>query len=79
MDLCNMNELEYYTTKELIEEITQRNTFVGIILHSFKEAKNKQNPVHEGWDISYNNISEKQSAELLQKTVEHFNQLAENE
>jgi hypothetical protein len=74
-----MNILDYCTTKELIEEIVQRQTFAGVILHSLQEAKGEQSLVHKGWDISYRNLPESQVAELLQLAVEHFKQLAENE
>lgn len=73
------NAVEYYTTKELIEEIIGRSTFVGVIFHSNQEAKGEQSPLHSGWNINYCNISESESAELLQKGAIHFNQLAENQ
>lgn len=74
-----MNELDFYSTKELIDEIAKRHTFAGIIFHSMKEARTNQNLVHEGWDIRYGNLTELQVSEILQTAVEHFNQLAENE
>lgn len=72
-----MNDLEYYSTKELIEEISKRHTFAGVILHSFKEARTNQNLVHEGWDITYSNLTEEQVSELLSDAVKHFKQLAQ--
>lgn len=34
------NELELYSTKELINELLRRTTFQGVIIHSRDEARN---------------------------------------
>lgn len=70
-----MNDLDYYTTPELIDYINNRNTFAGIIFYS--EARNR-NP-NGKWDITYRNITEEQASELLQNAAEHFKQLAGND
>ncbi len=32
--------IELYTTKELVDELMRRRTFLGVIIHSDKELKN---------------------------------------
>lgn len=74
-----MNDLDYFSTKELIQEITKRHTFAGVIFHSQKEAKIQQDLVHEGWDIFYGNLTEIQVSELMEVAADHFKQLADNQ
>jgi len=42
--------LELFTTEEIIKELHQRSTFVGIIVHSGSEHKT-DNQVHDNWQI----------------------------
>jgi hypothetical protein len=74
-----MNDLDYFSTKELIQELSKRHTFAGVVFHSNKEAKTNQNLVHEGWDIIYCNLTEIQVSELMEVAADHFKQLADNQ
>jgi hypothetical protein len=71
-------ELAFFTTKELIEELTNRNTFSGVVLQSMQE-KTKIDLLGKGWDITYSNLTEKEVSELLAKACIHFEQLNEQE
>ncbi|MFY4731150.1 hypothetical protein [Nitrospira sp. BLG_2] len=73
-------DLELYSTDELIDEITKRTSFVGIVIRSTVEPKLEKIVIHQNWDITYSNaFSEKQVAELLEDVVDHFHHLAEGE
>lgn len=73
-------DLDFYTTDELIDELTRRTTFAGIVIRSTIEPKSEKIVVHQNWDITYSNaFSEKQVAELLEDVVGHFHHLAEGE
>lgn len=73
-------DLEFYTTDELIEELTKRTTFAGIVIRSEIEPKSERITVHQNWDVTYSAaLSEKQIAGLLEDAVGHFHHLAEGE
>lgn len=73
-------ELEFCTTEELVDELTKRTTFAGIVIRSENEARGSEIAIHQNWDITYSNgFSNKQVAELLEDAVGHFHQLAEGE
>lgn len=71
--------ISFYTTEELIKELTNRTTFAGIVIQSDKEVRSRQHMMHENWDITYSNLTALQVHDLLIDTVEHFKQLAETE
>ena len=73
-------DLELCSTDELVNELTRRTTFAGIIIHSEKECRGKEITIHQNWDITYSNgFSNRKVAELLEDAVAHFHQLAEGE
>lgn len=72
-----MEGLEFYTNQELIDELYKRQTFTGIIIASDKEGK--CNTLHENWEISYCNLSEKQVFDIMQENIHHFEKLYEEE
>jgi hypothetical protein len=65
--------MDFYTTKELIEEISKRSTFAGIIIQ--KEIKNNPPDVNQTWDITYCNLSPDDAHKLLERTTQHFSGL----
>ncbi|NIQ15287.1 MAG: hypothetical protein GTO02_13105 [Candidatus Dadabacteria bacterium] len=72
--------IEFYTTEELVNELANRTTFVGIIIRSEKEAKHSGPAIiHQNWDITYSRLTNSQCAELLGDAVEHFHDLAAKE
>ena len=74
-------DVELLTTPEVIDELSGRATFAGILIHSNKEAKNCPGgaTLHGNWDITYCKLTNEQVADLLEDAVAHFRQLAETE
>lgn len=73
-----MSELETATSVSLIEELTNRSTFTGIVVRSMQEKSGKKT-IHKNWDITYNQLTASQVAEILEDAVAHFRKLAEAE
>ena len=72
-------DISFYTTTELIDELTKRSTFAGIVIHSEKEPRSEIT-IHQNWNITYSNgFSNQQVAGLMEDVVAHFRQLAETE
>jgi hypothetical protein len=67
--------MELYTTKEIIEELSKRTTFAGIIIQSRKELKNDNPEIHGTWDITYCNLTPDNALKLLERTTQHFSGL----
>jgi hypothetical protein len=75
-----MCDLAFYTSAQLVEELTDRSTFAGIVIRSDKEIKSETGGiVDRNWDITYCKLSARQVCELLQDAVEHFKELAATE
>ncbi len=73
-------DISYYTSPELIEELTKRTTFAGIVIRSENEVRNDDGvTIHQNWDITYSKLSAKQVYDLLLDAVEHFRELSEAE
>jgi hypothetical protein len=73
-----MSEIDFYTSEELVTELSSRGTFAGIIFRSIKEVKGEFS-TNQKWDITYCKMSAQQTCELLEEAVEHFRKLAETE
>jgi hypothetical protein len=72
-------DVSFYATTELIDELTKRSTFAGIVIYSEKESRGEIT-VHQNWNIAYSNgFANQQVANLLEDVVVHFRQLAEME
>lgn len=72
-----MNELELFTSEELIEELLNRNTFAGIIIKSAKELKNPNNPILN-WEIFVRNISTNDTKTILSIISDNIPEEEEN-
>lgn len=73
-------DIELFTTDELIEELTRRSSFAGIVIRSTVEPKGGPIVVHQNWDITYSNeFSNSQVADIFEDAVDHFRQLADTE
>lgn len=70
-------DLSFCTTQELLEEVSRRATFAGIIVQATVEAKNFPTEFNN-WEITYANLTETQAKELLEDAAEHFRELATN-
>lgn len=71
--------LEFFTCEELIEELAKRQTFAGIIFKSNKELKNNTDLSNQIWEITYCNLTEEESADLLRDSVNHFENMLKEE
>lgn len=62
-----MNELEFYTIDELLDEILKRPTFCGIVIHTKDEIKNNIKAKELDFLVKYNttNLSEKEVIGIL--------------
>jgi len=49
------NELEAYTSQELIGELVARPTWVGVLIQSQTEAKPPLPTVHQKFELCFNN------------------------
>lgn len=68
--------LELYTTKELIEELVNRQTFAGVIIKSEKEVRNDNEPLNE-WEIFAKNLSKEDVKNLLNFISHDINMIEE--
>lgn len=72
-----MSELTFSTSKELVEELTTRSTFAGIVIHSDKEIRSDVGElIDKNWDITYSRLTARQVYDILKDAAEHFNELA---
>lgn len=63
-----MEELEFYTTEQLITEIIRRKTFQGVIIHA--EGDFKDIPWHgiKNFNVHWNNnLEKKEACEILER------------
>jgi hypothetical protein len=67
------SELSFFTTQELIQELTRRRTFLGVIVHSESELK------HESWGdertfkVNFNgNLDNARASRLLAAVSEYM-------
>jgi hypothetical protein len=66
------SELELYTTHELIAELMRRKTFLGVIVHSEQELKNKQWSGEKVFKMHYNtNLNASEAGRLLDLVAQH--------
>jgi len=73
-------EIDFCTSAELVDELSKRSTFAGVVFRSENEVRTNENlTIYQKWDITYAKLSAKQVCELLEDAVKHFRQLAENE
>lgn len=71
-----MEELSFYTTEDLVNELRGRATFAGIIFTSDGDVLNNMIK-HDNWHIFYPGLTEEQVHDILVDAVEHFKGLME--
>jgi hypothetical protein len=60
------NELELYTSRELINELMRRNTFLGVVIHSTEDVKSRGWTDERVFSVHYNsNLDAAEVARLL--------------
>lgn len=66
-----MNDLEFVSTQELIDELTKRTTWAGILITAKQELKV---PVGQELrmetDVYYNNMGKDEAIGCLQRTID---------
>jgi hypothetical protein len=67
------SDLELYTTKELVNELMRRKTFLGIVVHSEEELKSKAWTGERIFKVHYNsNLDAEQACRLLDAVSDYM-------
>lgn len=67
------SELALFTTRELIEELTRRTTFLGVVVHSEKDYRAPSWGPERVFKVQFNsNLSAPQAGRLLGTIAEHL-------
>jgi hypothetical protein len=67
------SELAFYTTKELVDELMRRKTFLGVVIHSQEELKSASWDGERIFKVHYNsNLNAEQAHRLLDAVTEHM-------
>jgi hypothetical protein len=74
----NPAPIELHTTKELVDELMRRRTFLGVVIHSEKELKGEW-PGEGTFQVHFNsNLDATQACRLLDAVAQfmslHYNQ-----
>lgn len=60
------SDLEFFTARELIDELMRRKTFLGIVVHSKEELKNDNWGEERVFQVHYNsNLKPSEARRLL--------------
>ena len=65
-------DLEPYSTKELIEELMRRRTFLGVVIHSAAEHKQADWNGERMFSVHYNSNLESAEVALLLNAVTSY-------
>jgi hypothetical protein len=64
--------LELYTTRELVDELMRRRTFLGVVIHSEKELKGEWEG-ERTFQVHFNdNLDAGQATRLLEAVAEYM-------
>lgn len=67
------SDLELFTTKELIDELMRRKTFLGIVVHSEEELKDKSWSGERVFKVHFNsNLDSEQACRLLDAITDYM-------
>jgi hypothetical protein len=68
----NPAPIEFYTTKELVNELMRRRTFLGVVIHSEKELKGEW-PGEGTFQVHFNsNLDGGQACRLLDAVAQYM-------
>jgi hypothetical protein len=71
------SDLELHTTQELIEELMRRQTFLGVVVHSREELKDRGWTGERVFTVHYNaNLGAAEAGRLLDVVAEHLERAA---
>ena len=60
------SELDFYSNQELIDELLRRTTFLGVVVHSSEEMRNRQWGEERLMRVQFNeNLTTEQAGRLL--------------
>lgn len=63
-----VNDLELFTTTELIEEIIRRKTFQGVIVHAEGDCKNQNWRGVRDFQVHWNdNLGRREAGDILER------------
>lgn len=66
-------ELAFYTTRELIDELIRRKTFLGVVVHAEQEQRGKTWNGEKMFQIHFNsNLQPEEAGRLLDAVAEHL-------
>ena len=76
--IMELNDLETYSTEELINELMGRVTFQGVLVYSAEEVKRVGWNGEKMFKVRYNsNLTKPQMVNLLEQISIHLDQLGE--
>jgi hypothetical protein len=71
-NVMNPAPIELFTTKELVNELMNRRTFLGVVIHSEKELKGEW-PGEGTFQVHFNsNLDTGQAARLLDAVAQYM-------
>jgi hypothetical protein len=69
------SDLELYTTKDLVDELMRRKTFLGVVVHSEEELKEKSWTGERVFKVHFNsNLDSEQACRLLDAITDYMDQ-----
>ncbi|MFO0926297.1 MAG: hypothetical protein U0736_04555 [Gemmataceae bacterium] len=69
------NELAFYTTRELIDELMRRQTFLGVVVHAEQEVKAASWSGDQVFQVHLNHhLEPAEAGRLLGAVAEHIDQ-----
>ena len=69
------SELDFFTTKELVDELMRRKTFLGVVVHSGDDMKSKEWSGETTFKVHFNsNLNTAQASHLLETVAQFLEQ-----
>jgi hypothetical protein len=69
----NPEDLELFSTQELVDELMRRQTFLGVVIHSEEDFKNDQWSAERIFKIHFNgNLGAEEACRLLSRVADHM-------
>lgn len=73
----NQDELELFTSQELIDELMRRKTFLGVVIQSEQEARTDVWPEESVFKVRFNaNLDTEKVGRLLSVVAEYMDRLS---
>ncbi len=68
----NPGPIEFYTTRELVDELVRRTTFLGVVVHAEQELKGSWKGERTFQVLFNSNLDPNQACRLLDAVVAHL-------